>query len=193
VRADIACFPVPPSAQASRAASDREGEARLALRTLAGTLATVYGIAALTLPGPWRALTMVLVAVAAIQALLALAGGRLPAPALALAGAADAALLAAWVVTRTRGLPVGALDSLCALDAALAALLAVSLARGGAQRTGPAVQVALLLAVVTLSLQLGGHTHATDARGPWSQVERLTGGVAEGGGAGGEHFLCRLL
>ncbi len=173
-----------PAASLSSASAAPAG--RLALALLATTLGAIYLVAAVTAPT---------IALAAFQALvgaaeLAWAAATIlgpPRPALLRTGAlAQLALVALWAMSRTIGLdgpalPVGALDTLCAVDATLigaSALRTSTLSRPRGSML--ACQLAAMLAGMTLfTLCVHAHT-AASARG-------------FAGGPPGAHYFCRPL
>jgi hypothetical protein len=160
--------------------AERRGDARLALLVLAVALAAIYAISAVTLAGRAPRTAAVLLAVAVLQA------GWLASRRAARVGVAlNVLLIAIWAVTRTRGQPIGLIDTLCAGDAAMVAGLAWLLGRsdGRLLRTfGPALsQGAIVLAAVSLAALAGGHTHVAQAAGP-GPVRVQT-----------HAFYCRLL
>jgi hypothetical protein len=171
---------------------DQLGEAKFAVSILAGSLGGVYCAAGATLLGRLSILAAVLSAIGLAQAgwvTFAYRGSR---RAVLIGCALNAILATTWLVSRTTGLPfgggrqpLGLLDAFCAFDSAVIAVIAASIWSGVAQRpsawTGRLSHVAVLLAVLTVSALLGGHTH-TAARGA------TLPGVHQS-----LHLYCRLL
>jgi hypothetical protein len=173
----------PAPARAVVRAEERLAEGRFALSVLAGALGGVYVASGASLLGRLTASGLLLIAVGLAEAALGAAGRRFGRSALWVAATLNALLFIQWGLDRTVGAqPIGVLDGLCAADAMVIATLAYLCAR--APRAGLLSQPAILLAVLTVSALLGGHTHtAAAATTSWP------GGA---GGAGG-HLYCRLL
>ncbi len=176
------------------APADLQREARFALSVLAGALGGVYVVAGATLVGRVSTLGLVLVGIGLAQASCGAAVHRGSRAALGVVAAGNVALAGVWLLSRTVGFwgggvqPVGILDALSAVDSVVLVALAVAAllaARRGPSRrvpgTGSMAQVAVLLAVLTLSALLGGHTHTAQAH------------VVFGQPAGLLHLYCRLL
>jgi hypothetical protein len=173
--------------------ADRRGDARLALVVLAAALAGIYAISAVTVAGRAPATAAVLMAVAALEASWLVWARHLSRAALSVGMGLDLLLVALWVLSRVRGLPVGGhgpqpvgvVDALCALDAAALASLSWTLGGPGGRRLepfgAPLSHVAILLAAVSLAVLVGGHTHTARAAGPASPHVQS------------HAFYCRLL
>jgi len=187
-------MPAPPAAvpaTARRPAVRGEAE-RLALALLAATLGGIYAIGAATAATATPRSTglvalqgTVALAQLAYAAVLALG---VPSPALRrLGAAAQLALVALWVVSRTAGLggprlPVGVLDAVCAADEVLLAACALAALAPRRDRATSMLrcQLAAMLAGMTL-FALGAAHHAAATHG------RFFGGVP------GAHYFCRPL
>ena len=176
---------------APRAAATAHGEdAALAVVALTGSLAVVHAIAAVSVLGTLPSSAMVLAAIAGGHVLLAVGTVRRPTRRVLAAGCLAELLLATgWLVSRTVGLPfadavppVGLLDALVAAGELFAALLLLGLVARRGVRAG-AVQLALVLAAMSLTSLAGGHTHAT----------AQAGGTAAGPALAGSGTYCRLL
>jgi len=175
-------------------AERRGSEARFALSVLAGALGGVYVVAGLTLVGRIASMGIALSAIGLSQGAWAAWARQSRHRACALGALLNAVLIAVWLSSRTVGLslggggrqPIGVLDTLCAIDSALIVLLAGSAARRSpprffARRSTSLSELAVLLAVLTVSALLGGHTHTAQAAQPgWSHGSHV-------------HLYCRLL
>ncbi len=189
----------------STARSQLDGDARFAMSGLAGALGGVYVASGVTLLGRLPAMAGALIAIGVLQALWSTAAYRGSRSALVVGLLTNILLALTWALSRMVGLspgggggrlPVGVLDSLCAADS----LVIVALTLGAWLRTrssqapaaepesqprrlraGAASQLAILLAVLTVSALLGGHTHTAQAKG------------AGASSPGHLHFYCRLL
>ena len=179
----------------ARTPLETDREARFALSGLTGALGGVYVVAGFTLPANLRDLTVALIAIGLVQAAWGTAAYRGSRIALGVGAVGNLMLATVWVLSRTVGLPFGAgaiqpvgiLDALCAADSLVIVVVACgALMRAGAATrlrfpTAPLSQFAILMAVLTISALLGGHTHTPQAR----EVPGQAGPHL--------HFYCRLL
>ena len=186
----------PPAATVRlRRAAIPQRSTRTAVATLALTVAVVYIAAALTLPRGYGGLAAAEAAIGAVELAwaAALQLRRHSRPVLACGAVLQLLLVVFWIVSRTAGLPgqgvlpVGELDVLCVLDELLAATIALRLGSRlrplSPGRALALIQVAVVLAGVTLYAWGGGHGHGASASAG-----------APGSRAGEQlHFFCRLL
>jgi hypothetical protein len=140
-------------APAAPARVDPRGEARLALRLLAGAVACIYAFAGGTLIGRLPETAAVLLAGAALQAAWPLGLRRRPAAAVLAGGVLNAVLIVVWI----RSAPITLLGVLCAADSIV--LVVLGRAHRRASRWTPGLaQLAIVLAVASLAALAGGHT-----------------------------------
>jgi hypothetical protein len=141
-------FPAP-----APAGVDPRGEARLAVRLLAGAVACTYAIAGGTLIGRLPETAALLLAGAALQAAWPLALRRRPAAASLAGTGLNALLIVVWI----RSAPITLLGVLCAADSIV--LVALGRAHRRPSRWTPGLaQLAIVLAVASLATLAGGHT-----------------------------------
>jgi len=160
---------------------------------LAGALGGIYVAGGVTLLGQLPRLALTLILVGLLQTACAAGAHRGGRFALGVTVLLNALLVACWLLSRTAGLslgggprqPVGVLDALCAADSILILGLALCARAPGEPRRwwGALCQASILLAVLSVSALLGGHTHTARA----AALHALRGGAPQ------THLYCRLL
>lgn len=177
--------PEPSRAEAASppVAVDRRSEARFALLLSGGGLAAVYAISSVTATDRVPAAGALLAAIFVLQAGWLLALGYRTRGALAAGAALNLLLLGVWAISRARGLPIGAIDTLSAMTSLAIVALALTTIRVRAPGAALLSQAAIVLAIASLSaLGAGGHTS-----------HRQPAAAAGAPGAPPVQFLCRLL
>ncbi|MHB8694616.1 MAG: hypothetical protein ACYDHH_25540 [Solirubrobacteraceae bacterium] len=154
--------------------SHARDDARLGLVVVGAALAAAYAIQAAGAIDHAPALGVLFLVIAVLQA-AGVAGSNHRGARLAAAGL-NLMLAAAWLLSRTAGgplgsggapLPIGVLDSICALDSLVVVALALLLSAAPGSLPGTLrtrlTHFAIVLAVISLALASSGHAHAATA------------------------------